>query len=213
MNYLFIDGSDNDTFAQVGTQNKRITKTWNTKRNLGAKIPALCQEILSEAELDKKDIDVFVVGTGPGSLTGLRVVAGFLRTCAFLAKKPVIGIDLFSWAIQSLQDTGKTGAVCLMMPTLIDKAFFYKCELPLKLENHQIKPELGERNQENNSDSAYSINAKNSVLPQVELLPQALDKLIKSKIKELSYDFHKNLEVLPMYVIPSQAERNFKGKL
>lgn len=212
MNYLFIDGSSNDTFAQVGCQNKVITKTWNTKRNLGALIPQLCDEILSEAQLSKKDIDVFVVGTGPGSLTGLRVTAGFLRACAFMAQKPVIGIDLFSWAIQTLQDQGKTGEISLVMPTLIDKAFFYRCNLPLTLKDHEIKPELIERSQENNPDCTYGINYKTSAFPQLELQPASLDRLIQAKSADTSYDFHKNLEILPMYVIPSQAERNFKEK-
>ena len=129
MNYLFLDASDTKTFGQVSANNSLSNITQDTSRTLGAKISIFCDELLTKANLQKQDIKLYAVCTGPGSLTGLRIAGSFLRSCAYLSNKPIIGIDLFSWAIQTLKEQNVKEKIRLLMPTLIGKAFFIDVDL------------------------------------------------------------------------------------
>lgn len=53
-------------------------------------------EVLSEAGLTLRDIDVFSVGRGPGSFTGIRVALNIGKTFSFCFNKPLLGIDSLS---------------------------------------------------------------------------------------------------------------------
>ena len=104
MKYLFIDASENLTHIQTGTENGFNAETIDTNRDFAAKITEICDNMLKNAGWEQKDLTHLIVCTGPGSLTGLRVADGFLRTLAMLLDIPLIGIDLFKWSIQTLSD-------------------------------------------------------------------------------------------------------------
>ena len=55
---------------------------------------------LSETGLRLQDFDVFAVGSGPGSFTGLRVSAGIVKSFAMLYQKPIFSQDSLSLLIQ-----------------------------------------------------------------------------------------------------------------
>lgn len=48
---------------------------------------------LQKAGLSLDDIDLFAVGQGPGSFTGIRVAANAGKTYAYIQKKPLVTID------------------------------------------------------------------------------------------------------------------------
>ena len=127
MKYLFIDASENITHIQTGSEINFSAKNIDTNRDFAAKITDICDNMLREAGWEQKDLTHLVVCTGPGSLTGLRVADGFLRTLAMLLNIPLLGIDLFRWSVQTLIDKGYRDEARLVMPTLIDKAFEVKC--------------------------------------------------------------------------------------
>ena len=101
MKYLFIDASENITHVQTGTENEFSAKNIDTNRDFAAKITEICDNMLKEAGWEKTDLTHLVVCTGPGSLTGLRVADGFLRTLSMVLNIPLIGIDLFKWSMQT----------------------------------------------------------------------------------------------------------------
>ena len=106
MKYLFIDASENITHVQTGTENEFSAKNIDTNRDFAAKITEICDNMLKEVGWEKTDLTHLVVCTGPGSLTGLRVADGFLRTLSMVLNIPLIGIDLFKWSVQTLADKG-----------------------------------------------------------------------------------------------------------
>ncbi|HEY1079137.1 MAG TPA: tRNA (adenosine(37)-N6)-threonylcarbamoyltransferase complex dimerization subunit type 1 TsaB [Bdellovibrio sp.] len=48
---------------------------------------------LKKAQLNLEDIDVFAVGQGPGSFTGIRIAANAGKTFAYSYSKPLVAID------------------------------------------------------------------------------------------------------------------------
>lgn len=208
MNYLFLDASQNNTIAQIGTNTGFITESFDTDRNLAARITAICDEMLVKAGLVREQIDMFAVCTGPGSLTGLRVAAAFLRTMALLVDKPLTGIDLFTWSLQTLSDQGKSGPVRLVMPTLIDKAFESTANLP-GIDHSQ--PVLIERAALASPEvKTYGIRFSHDGVEALEPDAKSLHRMLLEGRIAPARGMNEILGVLPLYVIPSQAERKFK---
>ena len=180
--------------------------------------------MLKEAGWQKEDLTHLVVCTGPGSLTGLRVADGFLRTLAMVLDIPLIGIDLFKWSAQTLSDKAFEGEARLVMPTLIDKAFEVKCHLSNNRHCESLKeawqssklglitkPILIEKKAIPSETKTFGIRWYNDAAERLDPTPEALHKLIVEEAPTSKTGIDEILKVLPLYIIPSQAERNFKG--
>ncbi len=228
MKYLFLDASENITHIQTGTEESFTAKSIDTNRDFAAKITDICDKVLAEASWKKEDLTHLVVCTGPGSLTGLRVADGFLRALAMLLDKPLIGIDLFEWSLQTLTDKGFEGEARFVMPTLIDKAFEVKCKISNKdcsdsslrasergmaIQNRisVTDPVLIDKKAITSEIKTFGIRWSNDSVERLDPTPEALHKLILEKSKTAKTGLDEVLKVLPLYIIPSQAERNFKG--
>lgn len=214
MKYLFLDASDTKTFGQISNDKELFTIQKDTCRTLGAKISIFCDELLTKAEMQKHEIDMYAVCTGPGSLTGLRIAGSFLRSCAYISNKAIIGIDLFSWAIQTLKEQNVTEKVRLVMPTLIGKAFYLDIEAAKETNTKiQVKPEFTDIASINDCNcKILGIKYSTSETEEISLSTTALNTIINNHDNTQKDSFLEMLKVLPMYVIPSQAERNFRGK-
>lgn len=71
------------------------------------KLVPMLKELLGSLRLDLSDIDVFAAVTGPGSFTGLRIGVTTIKTLAYALKKPVVGItslDALANAAADLDD-------------------------------------------------------------------------------------------------------------
>lgn len=51
------------------------------------------EEGLKELKLNPEDLDLFVVGIGPGSYTGTRVGVVIAKSMAYAIKKPIVGVN------------------------------------------------------------------------------------------------------------------------
>jgi len=209
MKYLFIDASENSTTAQTGAGSAFKQRTFDTNRNLAAVITDICDQMLADAGLSRQQLELLAVGTGPGSLTGLRVAAGFLRTMAMLLDRPIIGVDVFTWSLQTLRNAQVTGPVKIVQPTLIDKAFSVDACLPDIIFDG---PQLIDRKAIIPADTTYALRGQISGLNAIKPTGEALHELINSSRPASPFGFSDILAVLPMYVIPSQAERKFEEK-
>lgn len=206
MNYLFIDASHMATYAQIGNSERWQGKFFDTNRNLGALITDIVDEMLQMGNISKNDIDNFVCSTGPGSLTGLRVAAAFMRTCAFVTGKPVIGIDLFTWAHKTLLNQQLSGNIRLVVPALINKAFEVKTDMS---PGFVPAPKLIERKFVADCP-IYGIRYSTEGVTRLEPDGESLHQLIIERSANAGTEFKDILAMLPMYIIKSQAERKLE---
>lgn len=65
------------------------------------------QQALDEAKLKFADIDVFAVGRGPGSFTGIRVASNAGRAFASVFQKPLITVDSLAQIADSARDRSR----------------------------------------------------------------------------------------------------------
>lgn len=55
----------------------------------------MLEEIMSEADYVWSDLDMIVVGTGPGNFTGVRISVASARSLALALEIPAIGVSMF----------------------------------------------------------------------------------------------------------------------
>ena len=55
-------------------------------------IMPIIQSVVAEADIGKRDIDLFAVSIGPGSFTGVRIGVSTVKAMAYVLKKPTVGI-------------------------------------------------------------------------------------------------------------------------
>ncbi len=83
-------------------------------------------KLLSRHSYDIEDIDLFSVGLGPGSFTGLRIGVTTMRAMAFALKKPIIGIPSIDALAHAVTDNQPD--ICVIIDAKQGKVYgrFYK---------------------------------------------------------------------------------------
>ncbi len=77
--------------AEAGTV--LAERTWESKHRHGEELLARLDEALAEAGARRADISAVVVGTGPGSFTGLRIGLATAKTIAYATSIPIVGVS------------------------------------------------------------------------------------------------------------------------
>ena len=112
MNYLAIDTSgDLLVYLQVDKMSfvKRLEGS-QTKHSLT--LMPYVEEILNEASIALRDLDFFVVVTGPGSFTGIRIGVATIKALAFASSKKVLSLTSFD--LIAYADNAPEKACCLV---------------------------------------------------------------------------------------------------
>lgn len=68
-------------------------RTWESRHRHGEELLARLDEALAEAGGRKQDLSGVVVGTGPGSFTGLRIGLATAKTIAYALSIPIVGVS------------------------------------------------------------------------------------------------------------------------
>lgn len=94
MNILAIDTSTAiASVAVLNKQNQLFSKISEKQKSHSEIINSYVNSVLHEADLSLGDIDLFAIGVGPGSFTGIRVGTNAIKTLAYSFSKPVVAID------------------------------------------------------------------------------------------------------------------------
>ncbi|MBN1405718.1 MAG: tRNA (adenosine(37)-N6)-threonylcarbamoyltransferase complex dimerization subunit type 1 TsaB [Candidatus Omnitrophica bacterium] len=80
-------------------------------RSLGSALIPIIDKLLNKAGCDIKKIDLFCIGIGPGSFTGLRASLATFRALSITLKKPLIGISSFDVIARNLNQASD---ICVM---------------------------------------------------------------------------------------------------
>jgi tRNA threonylcarbamoyladenosine biosynthesis protein TsaB len=106
-------------------------------RRLTERLPGIIAFLLSDAGLTLEQIDVFAVGLGPGSFTGVRVGVTMMKTWAEVYQKRLIGVS--SLDALSRAASGTATAVVAIAPSRKEEviAAFYAPNKP----NPKLGPE------------------------------------------------------------------------
>ena len=94
MNVLAIDTSTGRLNLAISVKGVvKVTKETQDKNILSSTLMTDIQSSLKKTRLTFSDIDLFVVGLGPGSFTGLRIGLATLKGILFALQKPLIGVS------------------------------------------------------------------------------------------------------------------------
>lgn len=190
----------------------------DTDQSLGQmiirRIDALCQS----AGLSVAQFDGIVVGTGPGSFTGLRIAISAAKGIAVARRIPIVGVSLFEMAAVSLRNETEPIDVC----TSVRKGELLVTEIR---DGHTDLAHIramslvdfaaigGDKPYaciNGNLANAYGGPSRRNLSPSLQLTASALlhigrEKLVRGDIPDIA-----SLE--PLYVQPSQAEINHGRK-
>ena len=94
MKILGIDTSTADSSIAVMDDDRILGQfTVNQKRTHSETLVPMIKDLLKYLGLSINDIDLFAVGSGPGSFTGIRIGMTIAKTLAQVTKKDIIGVS------------------------------------------------------------------------------------------------------------------------
>lgn len=91
MNILAIDTTTKKATVALKTNNHVYSKEVDNEITHSEKLLPLLDEVLSSANIDLKDIDLFATTLGPGSFTGVRIAIATMKAIAKVTNKKVFG--------------------------------------------------------------------------------------------------------------------------
>jgi tRNA threonylcarbamoyl adenosine modification protein YeaZ len=68
-------------------------RRWESRHRHGEELLARLDEVVAEAGASRQDLTGVVVGTGPGSFTGLRIGLATAKTVAYALVIPIVGVS------------------------------------------------------------------------------------------------------------------------
>ena len=200
MNYLAIDTSRSSLTVAVGGKNKAVKFLPDCALTHSVVLMGEIENALAEAEIDKKDIDVFACAVGPGSFTGIRIGVATVKALAYALGKKVLGVTSFDSLAYNVSDGRKKLAV-------IDARHgnYYACGYDEN--DEEILPpcfidraKLEEYSKEYLVISDTEIDGVQSIVANVE---SGFVKAVEANLDRASFDVE---TVVPLYVKKSQAE-------
>jgi tRNA threonylcarbamoyladenosine biosynthesis protein TsaB len=93
----------------------------NNKLTHSKTIMPMVENMLKTAEVDMGDIDLFAVGAGPGSFTGVRIGIATLKGLAAPFDKPCVGVSTLEAMAQNL--AGFNGIICSVMDARCEQVY------------------------------------------------------------------------------------------
>jgi len=90
---LAIDTATEQCSVALKVGDHSITRGTVTPRGHADLILPMIQDVLDEAGITLKQMDVLAFGRGPGAFTGVRIAVGVIQGLGFASDLPVIGIS------------------------------------------------------------------------------------------------------------------------
>ncbi len=194
------------------------------------KLVPMLNELLNSLHLSAADIDVYAAVTGPGSFTGLRIGVTTIKSLAYAAQKPTVGIpslDALANAAAVREDT----IVCPMMDARNNQVYtaLYKSQNGVMVNITGYMgvhvSDLVRQIEEQYEDSSILFTGDGVTLhkdflkielkercifaPDFMLQHMAASTAQLALSKALRGETVSSMELTPYYLRPSQAEREY----
>jgi tRNA threonylcarbamoyladenosine biosynthesis protein TsaB len=94
MNFLCVETSTPRCVAVLSRrEHPLLSESALLERGRGEAVSAMAGRLLKKGRCEYRDLDVFGVGVGPGSFTGLRIGVSWTKGCAFATQRPCVGVS------------------------------------------------------------------------------------------------------------------------
>ncbi|MCF7873604.1 MAG: tRNA (adenosine(37)-N6)-threonylcarbamoyltransferase complex dimerization subunit type 1 TsaB [Candidatus Omnitrophica bacterium] len=140
MNILAVDTSSNLLSYSI-TKNNNLIYQYNRIIDKGSSLLInKLEKSFKQRAMQVEDFDLFVIGSGPGSFTGLRISFAIVKAFALAAKKPVFCQNsFFACAYPFRKEAKKIAVVADAKKDLVYASFFSSNQKQLK---QKSKPKL-----------------------------------------------------------------------
>ncbi len=223
-----------DSTAEVSTvavcdrENLLSEITVNTGNTHSATLLPAVEQALRMAEITVNDVDVFACSTGPGSFTGVRIGTATIKGIAYGKNKPCVSVSTLEALAYNLSD--RDGIVCPVMNArrgqVYNALFRAKSGEIIRLcpDRALSISELDEELSEKElpiflCGDGYGITRdgfKKTEIKEVGIRQRYQSAYSVSQIALKKYDNNDTVndsELVPIYLRPSQAERERQARL
>lgn len=105
------DGDDVERFDMAGREHSKV-------------ILASILDLLAQAGVDKRSLDVIIFGRGPGSFTGLRIAVGVVQGLAYGLGIPVVPVSTLSCLAQGEYRRSGAKNIVVAQSARMEEVFF-----------------------------------------------------------------------------------------
>ena len=223
-----------DSSAEVSTvaicQGDRLLSeiTVNTGNTHSQTLLPAVEQALKMAALTVNDIDLFACSTGPGSFTGVRIGVATVKGIAYGKNKPCVSVSTLDALAYNL--SGYNGILCPVMNARRSQVYnaLFECESG---NITRICPDRAIAISELDDElkdvekpiylcgDGYNITADSLINSKCEYVPtrqryQSAYSVSQIALKKYENGhMHSDTELVPIYLRPSQAERERQAKL
>lgn len=112
MRVLALDTSTRDgSVALVHDDRVLVERTGDAERPQAERLPGELLDCVSSAGIALSDIDLFAIGAGPGSFTGLRIGIAAMQGLALVTGRRMVALSLLDVAAHVAAETSPPGTV------------------------------------------------------------------------------------------------------
>ena len=231
MKILGIDGSGLAASVAILEDEKLIAEyTINNKLTHSQTLMPMVSEVCKMLDLDLSTLDAIGVSSGPGSFTGLRISAGTAKGMALGLDIPIVGVPTLDAIAHNISYTDYL--ICPIMDArrshLYSALYKWENDLLNRLTNHMIIPmidimkDLIERDKKvifvGDGINVYKEEILKCLGDKAYFAPSPLRLQRASMVAMLAMEKVRKGEVIshmdyaPVYLRPSQAEREYKER-
>ncbi len=189
----------------------------------------MVEQLLAHAGLSVQDVDLFAVPVGPGSFTGIRIGVSLIKGLAFDSGKPCVGTSSLEGMAYNLM--GFPGILCPVMDArrnqLYNALFRFEGDRLVRLTEDRLIPAADLAAELTACKEPVILTGEGSPILR-KASPDSITYIIPSPlmatqnavgVAQLALKMHQSGrsvsdgELLPVYLRPSQAERERNERL
>lgn len=208
MKVLIVDSSKKRANVQVITEEKVAGHTLDETEKHSENLLYRIDEILTRADVELKDIDVYAAVVGPGSFTGIRVGLSTIKAFNIVNKKKLVSLNAF----EPFLSVVKSGVVLLNSTRT---SFYYAIIrsgkiLEMDLVSYENLANIVKGKKVYMLDFEKYAELQDCDIKYIDNYSELLRNAVQTKIKRGEYITDNEFE--PVYLQLSQAELQLNKK-